>query len=58
MYACRFVGGARGLLDQQYVEITDDLLASYKNQGGFDLLGRTVDSIRDESDLAAAQVTT
>jgi 6-phosphofructokinase len=28
-----FVGGARGLFDQQYVEITDTLLASYKNQG-------------------------
>jgi 6-phosphofructokinase len=28
-----FVGGARGLFDQQYVEITDALLSSYKNQG-------------------------
>ncbi len=40
-----FVGGTRGLFNGDHVEITDDILASYRNQGGVDLLGRTVDSI-------------
>lgn len=50
-----FVGGTRGLFEGQHVEITPNLLAAYKNQGGFDLLGRTVDSIREDADIARAR---
>ncbi|KAL8478713.1 hypothetical protein ACS0TY_030553 [Phlomoides rotata] len=37
----RFLGGSDGLFAQKILEITDDILATYKNQGGYDLLGRT-----------------
>ncbi|XP_020583951.1 pyrophosphate--fructose 6-phosphate 1-phosphotransferase subunit alpha [Phalaenopsis equestris] len=41
-----FVGGTEGLFAQKTLEITDEVLSSYKNQGGYDLLGRTQDQIR------------
>lgn len=49
------VGGTIGLFEQSTVEITDDLLDAYRNQGGFDLLGRSVDSIRTEAEMAKAK---
>ncbi|CAM9151356.1 unnamed protein product [Choristocarpus tenellus] len=49
------VGGTRGLFEQQTVDITDALLEGYSNQGGFDLLGRSVDSIRTEEEMAKAR---
>lgn len=49
------VGGTIGLFEQSTVEITDDLLDAYRNQGGFDLLGRSVDSIRTETEMAKAK---
>lgn len=49
------VGGTVGLFEQSTVEITDELLDAYRNQGGFDLLGRSVDSIRTEAELAKAK---
>ncbi len=52
-----FVGGTRGLLSGDHVEITDDVLASYRNQGGFDLLGRTVDSILTQDEISKARNT-
>lgn len=36
----RFVGGIQGVYEQQCVELTDEMLATYRNQGGLDLLGR------------------
>ncbi|CAL9028419.1 unnamed protein product [Prunus brigantina] len=41
-----FLGGSEGLFAQKTLEITDEILATYKNQGGYDLLGRTKDQIR------------
>lgn len=41
-----FVGGTEGLFAQRTLEITDAELAPYRNQGGYDLLGRTKDQIR------------
>lgn len=35
-----FVGGLQGVYDQQAVPLTDELLATYRGQGGLDLLGR------------------
>ncbi|WVZ64287.1 hypothetical protein U9M48_013832 [Paspalum notatum var. saurae] len=49
-----FIGGTEGLFAKQTLEITDDVLSSYKNQGGFDLLGRTVDQIRTTEQVNAA----
>lgn len=49
------VGGTVGLFEQSTVEITDDLLDAYRNQGGFDLLGRSRDSIRTEAEMAKAR---
>ncbi|WOK95312.1 pyrophosphate--fructose 6-phosphate 1-phosphotransferase subunit alpha-like [Canna indica] len=49
-----FVGGTEGLFAQRTLEITEEVLATYKNQGGFDLLGRTVDQIRTTEQVKAA----
>ncbi|KAG6475589.1 hypothetical protein ZIOFF_064817 [Zingiber officinale] len=48
-----FLGGTEGLFAQKTLEITDEVLATYKNQGGFDLLGRTVDQIRTTEQVNA-----
>lgn len=34
-----FLGGPGGLVDHQYIEITADFLAAYRNTGGFDIIG-------------------
>ena len=34
-----FLGGPSGLVDNRYVEITKDLVDSYRNTGGFDIIG-------------------
>ncbi|KAG6539137.1 pyrophosphate--fructose 6-phosphate 1-phosphotransferase subunit alpha-like [Zingiber officinale] len=51
-----FVGGTEGLFAKQTVEITDDILSTYKNQGGYDLLGRTKDQIRSTEQVNAAML--
>ncbi|KAK8926500.1 Pyrophosphate--fructose 6-phosphate 1-phosphotransferase subunit alpha [Platanthera zijinensis] len=50
-----FVGGTEGLFSQKTLEITDEVLSSYQNQGGYDLLGRTVDKIRTIEQVNAAK---
>lgn len=49
-----FLGGSEGLFAQRTLEITDDILSTYKNQGGYDLLGRTKDQIRTIEQVNAA----
>ncbi|OIW17349.1 hypothetical protein TanjilG_22461 [Lupinus angustifolius] len=49
-----FLGGSEGLFAQKTLEITDEILSTYKNQGGYDLLGRTKDQIRTEEQVNAA----
>lgn len=49
-----FLGGTEGLFAQKTLEITDDILSTYKNQGGYDLLGRTKDQIRTIEQVNAA----
>ncbi|KGN55545.1 pyrophosphate--fructose 6-phosphate 1-phosphotransferase subunit alpha [Cucumis sativus] len=49
-----FLGGSEGLFSQKTLEITDDILTTYKNQGGYDLLGRTKDQIRTKEQVNAA----
>ena len=34
-----FLMGPGGLVDHNYIEITEDLIADYRNTGGFDLIG-------------------
>ena len=34
-----FLGGPGGLVDNQYIEITVDMVAHYRNTGGFDIIG-------------------
>ncbi|XVE69549.1 hypothetical protein DITRI_Ditri10aG0000400 [Diplodiscus trichospermus] len=49
-----FLGGTQGLFAQKTLEITDDILSTYKNQGGYDMLGRTQDQIRTTEQVNAA----
>ncbi|XP_057738400.1 pyrophosphate--fructose 6-phosphate 1-phosphotransferase subunit alpha [Arachis stenosperma] len=51
-----FLGGSEGLFVQKYLEINDEILSTYKNQGGYDLLGRTKDQIRTTEQVNAALV--
>ncbi|KAF2619553.1 hypothetical protein F2Q68_00040953 [Brassica cretica] len=46
--------GSEGLFAQKTLEITDGILQTYKNQGGYDLLGRTKDQIRTTEQVNAA----
>ena len=34
-----FLMGPSGLVDHKYIEITEELIADYRNTGGFDLIG-------------------
>ncbi len=51
-----FKGGPGGLVDNQYVEITDDFMNAYRNTGGFDMIGsgRTKLELVEQFDKAAA----
>ncbi|XP_047976132.1 pyrophosphate--fructose 6-phosphate 1-phosphotransferase subunit alpha-like [Salvia hispanica] len=49
-----FLGGSEGLFAQKTLEMSDEILATYKNQGGYDLLGRTKDQIRTTEQVNAA----
>ncbi|XP_076919534.1 pyrophosphate--fructose 6-phosphate 1-phosphotransferase subunit alpha-like [Bidens hawaiensis] len=49
-----FLGGSEGLFAQKTLGITDDVLETYRNQGGYDLLGRTKDQIRTQEQVNAA----
>lgn len=46
-----FLFGTIGMFNQNYVEITEENFANYKNHGGFDFLGRSVDKIRSKEEL-------
>lgn len=54
MCFCVKTGGSDGLLAQKTLEITDEVLSSYKNQGGYDMLGRTKDQIRTTEQVNGA----
>jgi pyrophosphate--fructose-6-phosphate 1-phosphotransferase len=53
-----FLNGPSGILSNQYVEITKNRLATFRNQGGFDLLGsgRTKISTPEQFALAKRHV--
>uniref|UniRef100_A0ACD6AIS2 Uncharacterized protein n=1 Tax=Avena sativa TaxID=4498 RepID=A0ACD6AIS2_AVESA len=52
-----FLGGTDGLFAQKSLEITNEVIASYKNQGGYDMLGRSRDQIRTTEQVKAAMTT-
>ena len=46
-----FVGGVLGLLNGYTVDITEDMIDTYRGQGGYDMLGRTVDLMDNNSPM-------
>ncbi|RWR80614.1 Phosphofructokinase domain-containing protein [Cinnamomum micranthum f. kanehirae] len=49
-----FCGGTEGLFEQKTIEITENIVLAYRNQGGYDMLGRTKDQIRTTEQVHAA----
>lgn len=49
-----FLGGSEGLFAQKTLEVTKEIFSTYKNQGGYDMLGRTKDQIRTTEQVNAA----
>lgn len=43
-----FVGGTKGLLNGHAIEITPQVMANYRGQGGYELLGRTMERLEHE----------
>ena len=52
-----FLGGPKGILENETLLLTEELLRPYRNQGGFDLLGSGRTKIETEEQFAAAQNT-
>ena len=50
-----FTGGPGGLVDNKYVEITDEFMDAYRNTGGFDMIGsgRTKLELEEQFDKGA-----
>lgn len=49
-----FLDGPQGIVESQTIEITEELLAEYRNQGGFDLIGSGRDKIETKEQLEKA----
>ncbi len=43
-----FLGGPSGLVDHQYTELTADVIADYRNTGGFDIIGSGRTKLEEE----------
>lgn len=52
-----FCNGPKGIIDNDYIKITAELLMSYRNQGGFDLLGSGRTKIETPEQFRAAEST-
>lgn len=50
-----FLDGPGGILDNRHIEITEELLATYRNQGGFDLIGSGRTKIHSPEQFKAAE---
>lgn len=50
-----FLGGPKGIIENRYKEIKLELIGSYRNQGGFDLIGSGRDKIIGEDNLEKAR---
>lgn len=49
-----FKGGPSGLLENDYVEITDDFMNEYRNTGGFDMIGSGRTKIATDEQFATS----
>ena len=52
-----FLGGNLGIFDKKYFEITSDNFKLFRNQGGYDFLGRGTDELRKPEHLAKVKET-
>jgi diphosphate-dependent phosphofructokinase len=52
-----FKNGPKGIIDNEHIELTADILADYRNQGGFDLLGSGRTKIETPQQFKAAEMT-
>lgn len=50
-----FSDGPKGIVEQKYKELTAQLLAPYRNQGGFDMIGSGRTKIETEEQFQAAE---
>ena len=44
-----FLGGPSGLVDHEYIELTDAIVAEYRNTGGFDIIGSGRTKLEEEA---------
>ncbi len=49
-----FLGGPSGILEGKYIEITEEVIGPFRNQGGFDLIGSGRTKIETPEQLQAA----
>ena len=49
-----FLDGPKGIIENKYKEITEEVLAPYRNQGGFDLVGSGRTKIETEKQFASS----
>ncbi|MBI2743211.1 MAG: diphosphate--fructose-6-phosphate 1-phosphotransferase [Chlamydiales bacterium] len=49
-----FLNGPNGIIEGKYKELTQELIAPYRNQGGFDIIGSGRTKIESEEQLSAA----
>lgn len=52
-----FKNGTLGLFEGNYVEITDEIFEEFRNTGGVDILGRSVDQMHTDEQLKAINAT-
>jgi pyrophosphate--fructose-6-phosphate 1-phosphotransferase len=52
-----FLDGPGGILKNEYIELTKELIDSYRNQGGFDMLGSGRTKIETPDQLALTKLT-
>lgn len=51
-----FLGGPGGLVDNQYIELTSDIVDHYRNTGGFDIIGSGRTKLEEEEQFEQALV--
>ncbi len=49
-----FKGGPSGLIENKYIEITEQLLQQYRNTGGFDIIGSGRTKIQTEEQISSS----
>jgi pyrophosphate--fructose-6-phosphate 1-phosphotransferase len=50
-----FRGGPKGILESDYVELTEERIAPYRNTGGFDIIGSGRDKLETPEQLEACR---